>query len=110
MSATFITFEQASNLQVLEPVALQYEQRLSEIFRYFAKNTAAQMYAMDTYMQIIELLPVYSSKDYSNYLFSKTEEVFDFVDANLDHFNELKQQFQVMAKFVSEHKHDDLAK
>lgn len=98
----FITWEQAIKLNDLTSIAERYENQIREIVIWFSKNTYAQLFAMDLNLAAIELYQVYRNKDYSRFLFEKTEELFGLINNAKDELAPLREQFLKVAKIVSD--------
>jgi len=87
MEKNFITFEQASKIGQLKPIADEYNNSLQLIVRYFAKNTLAQFTNFEIFGRAIELGSYYNKGDYSKFLFDETEKLikdFEELKTNID--------------------------
>lgn len=101
---TFITYEQALNQNKLIPVAEAYEKQIQDILMIFAKDTLLQIGNMDLYFDAMELYGVYKDKDYSRYLFTKTEEIFNEVSkiTSSEGFQKAKEALSSFSKIYTE--------
>lgn len=101
---SFITYEQASNLGKIKETAEAYQEKMQGILMIFAKDTLLQFTNMDLYFDAMELWQVYRDKDYSRYLFTKTEEIFTKVDdiINDPKYMKTKEMMQQAAKAYTE--------
>lgn len=75
----FITWEQAVKYNSQKEVGIEYAEALKETLQVFSKDTLFQFSNMELYMEGIELIQPYQEKDYSKFLFKKTEEFIDKV-------------------------------
>lgn len=98
MANNFITWEQAVKLDVTVPIAQKYEEQIREVIIWFGKNTHAQLLAMEMYMEALELWSVYRNKDYSEFLFKKTEELFDKIEAAKEELGPIGEKLRELAK------------
>lgn len=96
-----ITYEQASNLNKLDEVASTYYELHFSMVRFFMKNTAAQFSQFDFYSELLDLTEPYTEKDYSNYLFKKTADMYEQFQAMEPQFKKATETFTEAAKIMS---------
>lgn len=97
----FITWEQATKLNVVRPVAEQYEENILQLVLYFSKNTLAQLLHGKIYFKAMELHQVYRDKDYSQYLFTETQGLLDAAEKAKIELEPAKETFQKLATLLS---------
>ena len=97
----FITWEQASNLDQLQVVSEKYENICREILTFFTKNTMAQLTYHDMNMEAMELMEAYFEKDYSKFLFRKTEQLFDKMEEITPEIEKMQGDISIIATFNS---------
>ncbi|QQO97424.1 hypothetical protein Molly5_132 [Maribacter phage Molly_5] len=91
-----ITWEKAQQIDSLKELGEHYEQLLHEAIRFFTKNTIFQLTYSDAHFRTFDLLPSYSKKDYSEFLFTETQKVLDEVQlAKGEEGNKIKEIFTV---------------
>lgn len=107
MASNSITWEQGVKLDQFASTAEERRQKLSEVIHWFAKNTHAQILAMDLMLDSFDLLTYYDKKDYSQFLFDKTDELLRNVEEVKAKLIPLKEEFQKVAAINPQNNNND---
>jgi hypothetical protein len=96
-----ITYEQAAKLNKLTDVAVERQSQIEEVLQYYSKNTAAQLFAGELFFEAHELYTAFVAKDYSDFLFKKTDELYESFITNKPEMEKLREGAIKLASIAS---------